>query len=256
MEEPSEQAVFLLCAPSADDVSATIRSRCRRVALRSASDAVAAVLTTRDGFDPAVGGLGGVGCGCSAAPPGPRPRRPQLLRNASWRSRWACGALGDAFSTAAELDRGATAEADDLSGDRDAAEREEAGIAIGAGGIGKGALRPRPGGAKAAEKELEKCQKVRNTRTRRDLSDLALIDLAGFYRDVLVAGSGAQVSLTNADRAGDVERAAREWPPESALRRLEAVLACREGRLTATSRLIAVSVSTKGARLGAVALRP
>ena len=50
----------------------------------------------------------------------------------------------------------------------------------------------------------------------------------GFYRDVLVAGAGAQVALTSPDRAGDVHRAAREWAPESALRRLEAVLACRE----------------------------
>ena len=55
VEEPSDKTVFLLCAPSEhpDDVSATIRSRCRRVTLRSpAPDAVAAVLTTRDGFDP------------------------------------------------------------------------------------------------------------------------------------------------------------------------------------------------------------
>jgi DNA polymerase-3 subunit delta' len=69
---------------------------------------------------------------------------------------------------------------------------------------------------------------MRNTRTRRDVLDLALIDLAGFYRDVLVAGSAARVPLTSPDRANDVQRATREWPPESALRRLEAVLACRE----------------------------
>jgi len=43
-----------------------------------------------------------------------------------------------------------------------------------------------------------------------------------------VAGSGARVPLTSPDRTTDVQRAAREWPPESALRRLEAVLACRE----------------------------
>lgn len=36
------------------------------------------------------------------------------------------------------------------------------------------------------------------------------------------------MSLTSPDRANDVQRAAREWPPESALRRLEAVLACRD----------------------------
>ena len=82
------------------------------------------------------------------------------------------------------------AEADDLSGERDAVEREELGIAMGAGGVGKG-VAAAARRAKAAEKELEKRQKVRNTRNRRDVLDLALIDLAGFYRDVLLSqGSG------------------------------------------------------------------
>ena len=118
--------------------------------------------------------------------------------------------LGDAFATAAELDRAAKAEADDLSDERDAAEREELGIAMGAGGVGKG-VAAAARRAKAAEKELEKRQKLRNTRNRRDVLDLALIDLAGFYRDALVAGAGAEVALTNPDRAADVQRAAREW---------------------------------------------
>jgi DNA polymerase III subunit delta' len=78
----------------------------------------------------------------------------------------------------------------------------------------------------AAERELEKRQKSRNTRTQRDALDRALVDLAGFYRDVLVAGS--PVALMNPDREAEIRQAAREWTPESALRRLEAVLACRE----------------------------
>ena len=36
-----------------------------------------------------------------------------------------------------------------------------------------------------------------------------------------------QVPLTNPDREGEIRRAATEWAPESVLRRLEAVLACR-----------------------------
>ena len=43
-----------------------------------------------------------------------------------------------------------------------------------------------------------------------------------------MVGSAAEVPLTCPDRAADVERAARRWTPESALRRLEAVLACRD----------------------------
>jgi DNA polymerase-3 subunit delta' len=232
VEEPSDKTVFLLCAPSEhpDDVSATIRSRCRRVTLRSpAPDAVAAVLTTRDGFDPETSRW------AASVSGGHIGRARHLARDPDARSRrervltvpLGLRGLGDAFATAADLDRAATAEADGLSGERDAAEREELGIAMGAGGVGKG-VATAARRAKAAEKDLEKRQKLRNTRSRRDVLDLALIDLAGFYRDVLVAGSGAEVALTSPDRAADVQRAAREWRPESALRRLEAVLACRE----------------------------
>ena len=42
-----------------------------------------------------------------------------------------------------------------------------------------------------------------------------------------MVGSGAQVPLTHPDRDADVRRAATDWSPESVLRRLEAVLACR-----------------------------
>jgi DNA polymerase-3 subunit delta' len=187
------------------------------------------VLTVRDGFDPETAQWAASVCG------GHIGRARHLARDAEARGRrervltvpLGLRGLGDAFGIAAELDRAAMAEADDLSGERDAVEREELGIAMGAGGVGKG-VAAAARRAKAAEKDLEKRQKVRNTRNRRDVLDLALIDLAGFYRDVLVAGVGAQVALTSPDRAGDVHRAAREWAPESALRRLEAVLACRE----------------------------
>jgi DNA polymerase-3 subunit delta' len=232
VEEPSPQTVFLLCAPSEhpDDVSATIRSRCRRVALRSPDpDAIASVLVARDGIDAATArwaasvSAGHVGRARHLArDPEARRRRERVLA-----IPLGLRGLADAFTAAAELDRAATAEADGVSNDRDSAEREELGIAMGAGGIGKG-VAAAARRAKAAEKELEKRQKVRNTRNRRDVLDLALTDLAGFFRDVLVAAGGARVALTNPDRAADVARAAGQWTPESTLRRLEAVLVCRD----------------------------
>src|SRR5205085_2344396 len=54
VEEPPARTVFLLCTPSThpDDISVTIRSRCRVVPLRQPpADAVAAVLSQRDGTD-------------------------------------------------------------------------------------------------------------------------------------------------------------------------------------------------------------
>lgn len=54
-----------------------------------------------------------------------------------------------------------------------------------------------------------------------------MVDLAAFYRDVLVTASGAPAVLNHPDRAEDARSAASSWTPESTLRRLEAVLNCR-----------------------------
>ncbi|GAA4536967.1 DNA polymerase III subunit delta' [Pseudonocardia xishanensis] len=230
VEEPADQTVFLLCAPSdhPEDVPVTIRSRCRVVYLRApAPEAIAEVLVERDGIEPetahwaaSVSG-GHVGRARRLARDADARQRRERILGVPLRLRH----LGDAFAFADDLVREAESEASDMSGARDASEREELAVAMGAGGTGKGAAQAARG-AKAAERELEKRQKSRNTRTQRDALDRALVDLAGFYRDVLVSGS--PVALMNPDRESEVAQAAREWSPESALRRLEAVLACRE----------------------------
>jgi DNA polymerase-3 subunit delta' len=53
IEEPSPRTVWLLCAPSAEELVTTIRSRCRLVTCAAAPEAVAEVLAFRDGVDPA-----------------------------------------------------------------------------------------------------------------------------------------------------------------------------------------------------------
>lgn len=58
VEEPSPRTVWLLCAPSVQDTLPTIRSRCRHLVLRTPSaDAVAGMLTGRDGVEPSVARL-------------------------------------------------------------------------------------------------------------------------------------------------------------------------------------------------------
>jgi DNA polymerase-3 subunit delta' len=231
VEEPPERTVFLLCAPSdhQDDVPITIRSRCRLVPLGApAPEAIADVLVRRDGFDPETAAWAASVAGGHvgrarrlARDPDARSHR-ELVLGLPLRIR----GIGDAFAFAGELVRTAKAEATTMSESRDVAEREEMAVAMGAGGVGKG-VAAAARGAKAAERELERRQKSRNTRTQRDAIDRALVDLAGFFRDALVLGSGARVALTNPDREADIRRAATEWSPESVLRRLEAVLACR-----------------------------
>ncbi|MGQ0577159.1 MAG: DNA polymerase III subunit delta' [Pseudonocardia sp.] len=232
IEEPPGRTIFLLCAPSdhPDDMLPTIRSRCRPVRLRTPlADAVADVLVRRDGLDPQMSAW------AASVSGGHVGRARRLARDADARARRETALalplrlrnLGDAFAHAADLVTAAKAEAAALSEARDLTERAELEVAMGAGGVGKG-VAGAARSAKAAGRELEKQQRSRNTRNQRDAIDRVLVDLAGFFRDVLVAGSGAAVALTNPDRTGDVSRAAAQWPPESALRRLEAVLACRE----------------------------
>ncbi|MCM3846133.1 DNA polymerase III subunit delta' [Pseudonocardia sp. DR1-2] len=232
VEEPAPETVFLLCAPSdhPDDVPVTIRSRCRMVHLRSpAPDAVAGVLRDRDGIDPDQAQWAASVCGGHvgrarrlARDPQARARREEILGVPTKLRR-----LGDAFFHADVLIRAAEAEADELRSSRDESEREELAVAMGAGGTGKGAASAARS-AKAAERDLEKRQKSRATRTQRDALDRALVDLAGFYRDAIITATGATVPLTNPDRDREIRVAAAEWGPESSLRRLEAVLACRD----------------------------
>ncbi|WP_143219349.1 DNA polymerase III subunit delta' [Actinokineospora bangkokensis] len=232
VEEPPERTVFLLCAPSdhPDDVSVTIRSRCRAIGLRTPSAAaIAEVLRLRDGVDAetaewaaSVSG-GHVGRARRlATDDAARARRAKVLRIPLNLRR-----LSDVFDAADDLVKAAETDAVEVSGTRDEAEKEALKTALGHGGTGKGAATATRGSA-GAIKELEKRQKSRATRTQRDALDLALVDLAGFYRDVLVTHAGAAVDLNHPDQAEGAAQAARSWTPESTLRRLEAVLACRE----------------------------
>jgi DNA polymerase-3 subunit delta' len=232
VEEPPERTVFLLCAPSdhPDDVSVTIRSRCRVVALGTPkASAIAEVLEDRDGVAPEIANWAASVCGGHVG----RARRlatdeqARARREAVLRIPLALRRASDVFTCADELVQAAEAEASTVNDARNEVERTALETAMGAGGTGKGTAAATRG-AKGAMKDLEKRQKSRTTRTKRDSLDLALIDLAGFYRDVLVTASRSEARLNHPDRAADARTAAAAWTPESTLRRLEAVLACRE----------------------------
>ena len=232
VEEPPERTVFLLAAPSdhPEDVPVTIRSRCRHLALRTpAAPAIADVLRERDGVESAMALWAASVCGGHvgrarrlATDAAARERRESVLR-----IPLSLRAISDVFNCADDLVKAAEADASQVSGTRDEAERDALKTAMGHGGTGKGTATATRGSA-AAIKELERRQKSRATRTQRDAIDLALVDLAAFYRDVLVIASGARATLNHPDRERDARQAAGVWPPDSTLRRLEAVLACRE----------------------------
>jgi DNA polymerase-3 subunit delta' len=231
IEEPPPRTVFLLCTPSTHpaDVSVTIRSRCRVVALRQPhAEAVAAVLRARDGTDD------GIAAWAAAAAQGHVGRARRLARDPQARSRREAvlavprrlTGIGACFDAANALIEAAEAEAAAAVSEVDVRERSALETALGAGGTGRGSSGATRG-SQGQLKDLEKRQKSRATRAQRDAYDRALVDLAGFYRDVLARGFGAPVDPVHADTAELSGAAAQKWTPESALRRLEAVLACR-----------------------------
>ncbi|MBN6035109.1 DNA polymerase III subunit delta' [Amycolatopsis sp. 195334CR] len=232
VEEPPERTVFLLCAPSdhPEDVSVTIRSRCRLVNLRTpTAAAIARVLAERDGVPPDRAEWAASVCGGHvgrarrlATDENARERRESVLR-----IPLGLRTPSDVFTCADGLIKVAEADATEESKVRDESEKSELRTAMGGDATGRGVAGAKRA-AEAAVKALEKKQKSRATRTQRNTLDLALIDLAGFYRDVLVTLSRSGASLTHPDRANDITAAARQWSPESTLRRLEAVLECRD----------------------------
>lgn len=231
VEEPPPFTVFLLCAPSThpDDVSITIRSRCRTIGLRTPSvAAISEVLQRRDGIEAGMAGWAASVCAGHVG----RARR--LARDAESRERReralalaGIRTIGPAFAEAQALSKGATEEAAAILAPRDASELEQLRTSYGVGGTGKGVAAATRGMA-GAVKELEGRQKARHTRTQRDILDQALIELSGFYRDVIVRAGRADVPLTHPDRETDIADAATRLGATGGLRRLNAVLACRE----------------------------
>ncbi len=115
-------------------------------------------------------------------------------------------------------------------------------------GAAQGGRMPR--GTAGVMKELEDKQKRRKTRTQRDSLDLALIDLTGVYRDVLALQLGSRVPLANTEVQDMLERMARETSPESTLRRIEAIGACRTALDRNVAPLLAVEAMTVALRAG------
>ena len=228
IEEPAPRTVWLLCAPSAEDLVPTIRSRCRVVTLVvPSSAAVAQVLTERDGIDPAralaaaraaqghIGRARRLALDASAA-----RRRAEVLKVPSQAS-----SLGPALSAAAALVRTAEEEAKAVTEELDEPEREALRRAFGEGSTGKGVAKAMRGMA-GAMKDLEDRQKSRATRVKRDTLDQALLELALFYRDVLMVQVGADVELASPEP--DLRQIAASSTPEATLRRIQAIMHCRD----------------------------
>ncbi|MEU6822777.1 DNA polymerase III subunit delta' [Streptomyces atriruber] len=248
VEEPAPRTVWLLCAPSLEDVLPTIRSRCRHLTLRTPPvAAVADVLIRRDGIEP------DVAAAAARATQGHIDRARRLATDPRARERRAAvlklplrvEEIGGCLKAAQELIDTATEDAKQVAEEVDAKETEELKAALGAAQGGR-----MPRGTAGAMKELEDKQKRRRTRTQRDSLDLALTDLTALYRDVLALQLGSQVAIANTEVQDMLQRLALGASPEATLRRIEAISACRTALDRNVAPLLAVEAMTVALRAG------
>lgn len=248
VEEPAPRTVWLLCAPSLEDVLPTIRSRCRHLTLRTPPvDAVADVLIRRDGIEPHVAAA------AARATQGHIGRARRLATDEKARARRATvlklplrvDDVGGCLKAAQELIDAAAEDAKQVADEVDTKETEELKAALGAAQGGR-----MPRGTAGVMKDLEDRQKRRKTRTQRDTLDLALSDLTGFYRDVLALQLGSGIAIANGDVQDSLDRIAGSSTPERTLRRIEAITACREALEANVAPLLAVEAMTMALRAG------
>ncbi|MDP9848160.1 DNA polymerase III subunit delta' [Streptosporangium lutulentum] len=230
IEEPPPRTVWLLCAPSPDDMMITIRSRCRLVTLVTPpSAAVAHVLATRENVPPAMAEF------AARAAQGHIDRARRLALDEEARKRRdsvlaiprSLTGVGACVMAAERLVKTAEEEAAAVTAVLNESEIAELRQIYGEGSSGKGLNKGLIRGGAGALKDLEDRQKSRATRTKRDVIDSALLDLVAFYRDVLAVQFGAHLELANEDHRADLDALARSSTPEESLRRIDAIMRCR-----------------------------
>ena len=229
IEEPPERTVWLLCAPSAEDMITTIRSRCRHLGLRIPDPhAVADLLVRRDGVDPA-DALSAARAAQShiglaralAKDPKMRQRRRQIITApAQVRS------VGEAVFAAEDLLSIAKTQAESQSEERNAREKAELMRQLGMEEGQSPASHQR-----ARIRELEEDQKRRSKRAIQDSLDRALVDLLGIYRDVLLRQLGTDQEPINDDCLNLIDQLCAQSTPQQTMKRVQAIEEARK-RLT------------------------
>jgi DNA polymerase-3 subunit delta' len=229
IEEPTDRTLWMLCAPTVEDVLPTIRSRCRLVTLATPSTGeVAGFLVRTEGVGEALASY------AARASQGHIGRARALARDEATRNRRReivslparLTSLGACMNAAANLAEVAKEEADAITGDLDAAEKADLDTAYGVVERGR-----RPREYAPALSALDKAQKTRAKRRQLDVVDRGLMDLVSVYRDAIAVGVGAEGPLVNEEIRGDIEQIAASSTPELNLRRIAWIFEAREQML-------------------------
>lgn len=229
IEEPTPRTVWLLCAPTVEDVLTTIRSRCRLVTLTTPTpEEVAAFLVRADGVPDTIAAY------AARHSQGHIGRARALARDEATRNRRRevvsipvrLTSLGSCMNAAANLHDVAKAEAEQITGELDVTEKADLDSAYGVVERGR-----RPREYAPALAALEKGQKTRAKRRVLDVVDRGLMDLVSVYRDAIVLATSAHTPLVNEELRPDLLRLVRVTTPEENLRRCDAIFTAREQML-------------------------
>lgn len=226
IEEPTPRTVWLLCAPTVEDVLPTIRSRCRSVVLSTPSVAeVSSFLQTQVGVPAGVAQFaarasqGHIGrARALALDEATRGRRTEVVRLP--RTMTDLGGCLAAAASLVALAKEETAAQTERSNAKDLADLEAM--------LGSEPKARSSRTYKAALRELTDVQKQRERRRNLDVIDRCLMDLLSVYRDVVAVQSDAAGELVNEEMRDDIVDLARRTTPEANLRRINAVFTARE----------------------------
>lgn len=231
VEQPPAQTVIILCAPSTDpqDIAITLRSRCRHVYVPTPPVSEVARILMSEGIPQAHAEL------AAAASAGHIGRARRLAQSTEAQQRRASVLnlakliyFGDkAFQEVSALVKTIQDEANSELKSVDEQELEKLKTTLGIGAKGRGAAKALRGSATVV-KELEEKQKKRRTRFLRDALDLALIDLAGLYRDALIISSNSEISLVHPDFTEVSQNLATKNQPQALVACLDAINHCRD----------------------------
>jgi DNA polymerase III subunit delta' len=229
IEEPTERTVWMLCAPTVEDVLPTIRSRCRLLNLATpTAEEVAAFLVREDGV------ADGLAAYAARASQGHIGRARALARDEATRNRRRevvtiparLTSLGACMASAADLAEVTKEEADLITSRLDQGEKADLDTVYGVVERGR-----RPRDYAPALAALERAQKTRAKRRQLDVVDRSLMDLVSVYRDAIAEATGADGPLVNEEIRGDVAELVRSSTPELNLRRIAWIFEAREQML-------------------------
>lgn len=225
LEEPPPRTVWMLCAPSLEDILVTVRSRCRHLRLRTPPvDDVAELLQRRDGIDAAMAHYAAraaqshIGIARRLArDEGARTRRHRVTA-----VPLSLTSLGAALAAAEDLHASAVEGSTGTAGSEVDEARADLLRQLGA----DPSARTQPPAVRAHLKEFDERQKRLARRQQHDTIDAALTDLTTVYRDALVLGTG--VAPINSTEVAALQEVARAFTSAQLLQALDTIALARQ----------------------------